>query len=116
MQDGWAVEIRQRKSGKMANALYNVWVTPQNRLIYTMSLGCGLEVLPRSMVISILEIKLRTSGFYSPHSPMRKDAKQAGFKDPDDKVNKAKKSNLVLKSGVGGTSNASVDFRKCHNT
>ena len=40
---------------------------------------------------------VQTRGFHSPHSPMRKDAKEAGFKDPDEKVNKAKKLNLVLK-------------------
>lgn len=38
VQDEWIVEIRKRLSGKNKGQLYNVWVTPQKRLLYTMSL------------------------------------------------------------------------------
>ncbi len=39
VQDGWIVEIRKRMSGKAANQLYYVWITPQKRQLYTMTLS-----------------------------------------------------------------------------
>lgn len=38
-QGGWVVQIRKRMKGKAANTLYCVWQTPQQRLLYTMTLG-----------------------------------------------------------------------------
>lgn len=45
VQDGWSVELRQRKGGKSEGQLYNVYVNPQRRLFYVLILAKGLSSL-----------------------------------------------------------------------
>lgn len=45
VQDGWSVELRQRKGGKSEGQLYNVYVNPQRRLFYVLILANGLSSL-----------------------------------------------------------------------
>ena len=107
VQDGWAVEIRQRKSGKMANALYNVWVTPQNRLIYTMSLGCGLEVLPHCIYgLSTLGSKRGVSIHHT--LPWGKMPRKLGSKIPMRRWTKRRSWILFWKSELVGVNHWSI--------
>lgn len=78
MQDGWVVQIRRRKSGKNQGALYMVYVTPQGRLRYTLSLG--LEYMRCNIHHNV-----------KPYLPdLRGQAKEDGFTDPNDLVKKAR--------------------------
>lgn len=35
-QEGWKVETRERKAGKMQGSLYKVFISPQNKQYYSM--------------------------------------------------------------------------------
>ena len=110
LQDGWTVGIRKRMTGKAVNQLYCVWITPQNRQVYTMNLGSKfssgvyklLLVLHITCMWGTSWFKTSTLGKSSAHwdnwsvgiSP-RKDAKAGGFNDPEDKVKAARKKPLI---------------------
>ena len=114
VQDGWSVELRQRKGGKSEGQLYNVYVSPQHRLFYVLILAKGLSPLwflcsPKGYRVNVSFFNV-TATMCCHH--VRKEATDNGFSDPAGKVKAARKRFLVYKNnqvyqflfGVGGGS------------
>ena len=90
-------------TGKAANQLYCVWISPRNRQIYILNLGSkfsyGLYKLLACEHTTVQNLFLGESNSHwdtwSVGIPPRKEAKAAGFKDPEDKVKTARKKPLI---------------------